>query len=373
MKILFAGGGTGGHIFPIIAIARELRKINPQTKLYFVGPVNETYYNLLQKEEITIKKIYSGKIRRYKEPKAIIENIIDATIKIPLGIIQSFIYMFFLCPDVVFSKGGYGSVPTTIAAKLLNIPIFLHESDITPGKANKFISKFALEIFTSFPNTEFFTKEKMILVGNPIRINENINLTNEEIKKELNIKTNKPIIFVMGGSQGSERINNLILQILPQLLKLFEVIHQCGANNYNNISIESEFLISNDLKESYHLTPFLNERNLNNAINISNIIISRAGAGSIFEIANAGKASILIPLPESAQNHQIKNAYAYADFGASLVITEENLTPNFFLHKILGIIKSPAIQKNMENKAKRFSKPKSAKIIASYIFEFLNQ
>ncbi len=373
MKILFAGGGTGGHIFPIVAIAREIKKINPQAKLYFVGPVNNTYYDMLQKEEIVIKKIYSGKIRRYNDLRAIIENIIDITIKIPLGIIQSFLYMFFLCPDVIFSKGGYGSVPTTISGKVLNIPIFLHESDIAPGEANKFISKFALEIFTSFPNTEFFTKEKMILVGNPIRINENINLTNEEIKKELNIKTNKPIIFVMGGSQGSERVNDFVLQILPQLLKSFEIIHQCGFNSYKNISVEAEFLIPDELEESYHLIPFLNERELNNAINASNIIISRAGAGSIFEIANAGKASILIPLPESAQNHQTKNAYAYADFGASLVITEENLTPNFFLHRILGIIKSEAMQKNMEDKAKRFSKPKSAKIIASYIYEFLNQ
>lgn len=373
MKVLFAGGGTGGHIFPIIAVAREIKKISPQAKLYFIGPVNDTYYQMLQKEEINIKRIYSGKIRRYNNPKAILENIIDITIKIPIGTIQSFLYIFFLYPDIIFSKGGYGAVPTTISGKILNVPIFLHESDIVPGEANKFISKFALEIFTSFPNTEFFNKEKMILVGNPIRINENINLTNEEIKKELNIKTNKPIIFIMGGSQGSERINDIVLQILPQLLKSFEVIHQCGINNYKNISVEAEFLIPDELEESYHLVPFLNERELNNAINISSIIISRAGSGSIFEIANAGKASILIPLPESAQNHQTKNAYAYANLGAGLVVTEENLTPNFFLHKIFGIIKSPAIQKNMEDKAKRFSKPKSAKIIASYIYEFLNQ
>ncbi|MGB3988265.1 MAG: UDP-N-acetylglucosamine--N-acetylmuramyl-(pentapeptide) pyrophosphoryl-undecaprenol N-acetylglucosamine transferase [Minisyncoccales bacterium] len=370
MKILFTGGGTGGHTFPIIAVARELKKIDPSLDLYFIGPKKEVVPSDLEKEGIKVKKVLSGKIRRYKGFSSKISNFIDLFIKTPLGLIQSFFYIFFLSPDLVFSKGGYGAVPPTLAARILQVPIFLHESDIAPGVANQFLSRFALEVFTSFPKTEFFPPKKLILIGNPVRNELFLPLSKDE-ENCFDLKTEKPVLLILGGSQGSERINDLTLEILPGLLSNFEVIHQCGSLNYDNLLIESDFLIPEDLKDSYHLLPFLNEKELRCAYSISDIIVSRAGSGSIFEIAIAAKPSILIPLSESAQNHQSKNAHSYSDLGCALVIEEDNLTPHFFLQKVVALMKSPSARRNMINQASKFSKPRSAKIIAEYIVEFL--
>ncbi len=370
MKILFAGGGTGGHTFPIIAVARELKKIDPSINLYFIGPKKEVVPSDLEKEGIKVKRVSSGKIRRYGGLKPTLSNIIDLLIRIPLGTIQSFVYLFFISPDIVFSKGGYGAIPATIAARILQIPIFLHESDISPGVANRFLSKFALEIFTSFPKTEFFPQEKTILVGNPIREELFLPLKRGE-SNSIELKDTKPIILIMGGSQGSERINDLIIQILPKLLLNFQVIHQCGIANYDNILVETNFLIAEEQREDYHLFSFLDEKELQFVYRFVDIVVSRAGSGSIFEIAQAGKPSILIPLAESAQNHQAKNAHSYSDFGCSLVIEEGNLTPHFFFQKALALAKNPSVRKNMATQSSRFAKPRSAKIIAEYIIEFL--
>ena len=371
MKVLFAGGGTGGHIFPIIAIARELKKGNPSLKLYFVGPKKGVDLELFKKEEIKVKRIFSGKIRRYSGFRSRLSDFIDIFFKVPLGFIQSFFYIFMLSPDVIFSKGGYGAVPSTLAAKILQVPILLHESDIVPGMANRFLSRFALEIFTSFPKTKFFPSEKILCVGNPVRKNLFIVPSREEILNCIKLKGEKPVIFILGGSQGSEKINDFVLQIIPRLLSTFEVIHQCGTANYKNISVEADFLIPQKEKDSYHLFPFLDEEEMRCAYHSADIIVSRAGSGSIFEIAAVGKPSILVPLPGSAQNHQSKNAQLYSDLGCAIITEEENLTPNLFLQKAVALMKSPSVRQNMTNQAKRFAKPRAAKIIAEYIIEFL--
>ncbi|MBZ1356607.1 MAG: UDP-N-acetylglucosamine--N-acetylmuramyl-(pentapeptide) pyrophosphoryl-undecaprenol N-acetylglucosamine transferase [Candidatus Nealsonbacteria bacterium] len=372
MKILFTGGGTGGHLFPLIAIIRELKEIDSlNLEMSFIGPEDDFSKELFKNEGIYVKRIMTGKIRRQAGLLDYFQNILDMAIRVPIGIIQSFYYIFFLSPDLIFSKGGHGSVPAIIAGKLLQVPIFLHESDVAPGLANKKINKFALEIFSSFPKTEYFPPEKLIFVGNPIRKELLEPPTEGELKRNLSIKSDKPIIFIIGGSQGSERINDLIMQILPQLLDKFEIIHQCGLNNFENIQLQAEFLVSKSMREHYHLFGFMNESQLKSAYIMADIVVSRSGSGSIFEIASFGKPSILIPIPESAQNHQAKNAYAYSDYGAGLVMEEDNLTPHFFLQKLIGLINSPKSMESMKEKAKEFSKPRSARIIAEYIVEFL--
>jgi UDP-N-acetylglucosamine--N-acetylmuramyl-(pentapeptide) pyrophosphoryl-undecaprenol N-acetylglucosamine transferase len=372
MKILFTGGGTGGHIFPIVAIAENIKKINPDSKIRFIGPKDDIGLNTFRQYNIKTKRIISGKIRRYFGFIPVFHNFIDIFFKIPIGIIQSFLYIFFFSPDLMFSKGGYGSVPSMIAARILKVPIFIHESDIAPGITNRRSSNVALEIFTSFPETEFFPKEKMILVGNPIREV----LLKEPLKADgifENLEKDRPIILIMGGSQGSSRINDIILESLPMILSRFQVIHQCGQNNYKKVLSESNFFVSEKLKKSYHLFPFLTGEQLQSAYKISDLIVSRAGSGSIFEIAAFKKPSILIPLSESAQNHQFKNAHNYSKFGCAIVIEEQNLTSHFFYEKIVSIIDNENLKESMKNSAEIFSRPRSAKIIAEYIVEFLNQ
>lgn len=372
MKILFTGGGTAGHLYPLIAIIREMKRIYPQKNLefFYLGPKDPFTLELLLKEGIKVKTILTGKIRRYFSFK----NFIDI-FKIPIGIFQAFWHIFFLSPDLIFGKGGYGSFPVVLAGWFLWVPIFLHESDVKPGLANRILSKFALEIFLSFPieiSGPYFPSKKIISLGNPIR-REILTGSKEKAKELFNLSGEKPLILILGGSQGAQRINDLILTILPDLLKSFEVIHQTGERNFKQVEAESQVVVSEELRKYYHPFPFLKEEELAQAYAASDLIISRGGAGSIFEIAAVGKPSILIPLPESAQNHQIKNSYTFAKFGACLVIEEANLTPHFFLERIKYLFSQPEKLEKMAKAAKKFSRPQSAKIIAEYLIAYLTQ
>ncbi len=372
MKILFTGGGTGGHIFPIIAVCREIRRIYPEKNLKFLylGPKDEFGSDFLSQEGIKVKTIMAGKIRRYWGVGGFFLNLIDIFFKIPLGIIQAFLFIFFSAPDLIFSKGGYGSIPTVISGWFLGVPIFLHESDITPGLANRFLSRFALEIFVSFHRTEYFSPKKMILVGNPIR-REILEGSKKEAKELFKLNGEKPLILILGGSQGAQRINDVISVILPEILKDFELIHQAGTKNFKAAKKEIEVIVPEGFKKYYHLFPFLKEEELKQAYQTCDLIVGRAGSGTIFEISALGKPSILIPIPEAAQNHQVKNAYSFAQNEASLIIEEINFTPHFFLERIKYLFSHPSQLEKMGKRAKEFSKPRAAKIIAEYIVEYL--
>jgi len=374
MKILFTGGGSGGHIFPIIAISREIRRISPEGKIefFYIGPKDDFGEILLSQEGIKVKTILAGKIRRYFDFKSLFENLIDIFVKIPFGIFQAFFYLFFLAPDLIFSKGGFGSIPAVISGWLLRIPIFLHESDSIPGMANRFLAKFSLEIFVSFPKTLYFPEEKLILVGNPIR-REILEESEEKAKNFFKTSGGKPLILILGGSQGAQKINDKILEILPEILKDFELIHQCGEKNYEEVRAEEKIMITKDLEKYYHLFPFLKEEELKKAYAICDLIVSRAGAGTIFEIAALGKPSILIPLSGAAQDHQLKNAYTFAASGATKVLEEKNFTPHFFLERLKYLFSHPEELEKMSLAAKEFSKPLAAKIIAAYMVDYLTK
>ncbi|TSC75689.1 MAG: hypothetical protein G01um101430_183 [Parcubacteria group bacterium Gr01-1014_30] len=381
MKILFTGGGTAGHIMPIIAVARELRsKAAGDLRLFYLGPKDEFSEKLLSQEGITMNFIFGGKLRRYFDPKSFFKNAVDVFFKIPLGFFQAFYHIFLISPDIILSKGGYGSLPTVLAGWFLLTPVFLHESDVVPGLANKIMSRFSLEIFASFPveKTEYFPRKKMLFVGNPIRA-EILLGSLKEAEGVFRLKGGKPLILVLGGSQGSQRINDVLLAILPDLLVQFEIIHQTGAKNLGEIEAETNIVLApkgasgEKLQDYYHARPFLEEPELKHAFAAADLVISRAGSGTIFEIAALGKPSLLIPLPEAAQNHQLKNAYVFASSGACQVLEESNLTPRFFLERVKYLLGTPDKLAQMAESAREFSKPLSAKLIADYIEEYLNQ
>ncbi|MDO8524038.1 MAG: undecaprenyldiphospho-muramoylpentapeptide beta-N-acetylglucosaminyltransferase [bacterium] len=366
MKILFTGGGTAGHIFPILAVIREIRSIyqGEDLKIYYAGPKNKHGEVLLAQENVKVVNILCGKIRRYFSFK----NIIDI-LKVPLGVIQSLFWLFFTAPDVVFSKGGYGSFPIALASFLLRIPFILQESDIDPGLTSKITSRWALEIFTSFPDTEYFPKDKTICLGNPIRLSL---LSGNKIDAEKNFNLHKkPLILVLGGSQGSQTINQIVIDILPDILNQFEIIHQTGIANQKQAQAEANVILTKDQQQYYHCLAFLNEKQLANALSASDLVISRAGSGAIFEIASAGKPMILIPLMGSAQDHQVKNAYKVSDLGCCEVIEEQNLKPHLFIQQLKFLFESPETLATMAENSKIFGRPKATKIIAEYLNEYL--
>jgi len=368
MRILFTGGGTGGHIFPLVAITREIRRIYPKKDLefYYLGPKDELSLIYLSQEDFIVKTIVSGKIRRYFS----LQNFVDILFKIPFGVLQSFFIMLKIKPDLVFSKGGSGSISVTWSARLLKIPVFIHESDVAPGLSNQQTSKWAKKIFTSFPKTEYFDPEKITLVGNPIR--KEILGGDEKIAGELfDLTFTKPIFLIIGGSQGAEAINDFVLIVLNDLLKDYEVIHVCGRENIKQVQSEAQVVIDKNLEKYYHPIGFLDEEKIKHAYKAADIIISRSGSGSIFEIAAVAKPSILVPLPSASFNHQAKNAYVYADTGAAMVIEQESLTRNFFVEEIELLFLHPERLEEMKNAAASFAKPLAARAIAREILEFL--
>lgn len=361
---------------PIIALAREIRaQSNPELakklEFLYMGPKDQLSEILLSQEGMKTFRILSGKIRRYQFFKSLPNNLIDIFFKVPLGIVQAFFRIFVLSPDIIFSKGGYGSIPSALAGWILRVPIILHESDIVPGMANKIVARFATETIVSFPNTQYFPKNKMIVIGNPIR-KDILTGSKEEATKLFHLQGTKPMLLLLGGSQGAQRVNDMLLVVLNEALQNYEIIHQTGEKNFVQVKAEAQVVVAKERQSLYHPVAFLKETELRHAYAAAALIVSRAGSGSVFEIAALGKPSILIPLPEAAQNHQIENAYAYQKAGACIVLEENNLTPHFFLERVHSLFSAEPELQRMKDAARAFGKPEAGRIIANYIIESLS-
>lgn len=368
MRILFTGGGTGGHFFPLLAVIREVKRLAEENQildleLFYMGP-QTPYEALMIEEDVAILHIASGKMRRYFS----LLNILDI-FRLLAGTAQALWKMFFLVPDVIFSKGGYAALPATIAAAVFHIPLIIHDSDAIPGAVTKFSARFARRIGIAFPSAYgYFPKEKTALVGVPIR-KRILGGLKEEAKDALNIFSTLPILGIIGASQGAQKINDAVLGILKELSAKYEILHQTGEKNIANVTGEAKIILEFNHNERYRPFAFLKETEMRDFYLVSDLVISRAGATSIFEIAAWGKPSIIIPLRNSAQDHQEKNAYAYAAEGACVVIQEENLTPHLLMAEIDKLILDPERMKKMGEAAQRFARIDAAEMLAKEILK----
>lgn len=363
MKIVFTGGGTGGHFYPIIAIAESIRKIVKEKRLvdldlFFFGP---TPYNqgILYDHGIEYKKVFAGKMRRYFS----VFNFTDL-FKTAFGFFGALLNLFDVFPDVVFSKGGFGSFPTVLAARILRIPVVLHESDSAPGRVNKWTGKFATRIALSYKDAaEYFDSKKIAFTGQPVLEDRITRLTTNAFEF-FELDKNVPVIFIMGGSQGAEVINNAVMDSLPSLVRDYQVLHQTGAAHLEVMKESaSAVLLGNENKSRYRPFGYMNSFEMRMAAGASSVVISRAGS-TIFEIASWEVPSIIIPIADSNENHQVKNAFAYAHSGACSVIQEENLKTHILLAEIKRILENEEIMQKMREGAKKFFKPGAADQIA---------
>lgn len=369
MKIVLAGGGSGGHFYPLIAVTEAIRDIARdqkilQPKMYYMAP-NPYNAGILFDLEIEYIKIHCGtRVRRYFS----IQNVIDILLTV-WGFIESFFKLFFIFPDVVFSKGGLMSLPVVYAARILRIPVIIHEGDSYPGRANLRAGKFAKKIALSFPEAkEFFDEAKVALTGNPIRKEVMVPAT-EGAREYLGLETATPVVFVMGGSLGAERINDTLLDALPQLVESYEIIHQTGKLNFKTVSGQAQVILENSVhKNRYHAFDYLNPLAMRMAAGVSDVVVSRGGS-TLFEIAVWGIPSILIPITDSNGDHQRKNSYNYARISGALVIEENNLTPEILITEINDILKNQERAKRMKAGALSFAKPDAAQKVAEAIVE----
>jgi UDP-N-acetylglucosamine--N-acetylmuramyl-(pentapeptide) pyrophosphoryl-undecaprenol N-acetylglucosamine transferase len=367
MKIVFTGGGSGGHFYPIIAITEAMTDLVRDEHLlaptlYYLAP-DPFDEKALFENGIVYIRVPAGKMRRYFSLRNLSDTFLTLT-----GTIIAAITLFRIYPDVVVSKGGYASVPTVLAARLLRIPILIHESDAKPGRANLLAAKFATKIAISFDSAAaFFPKQaqsKIARTGIPIR-KALTRVEPEGARQYLELENGIPTIFVLGGSQGAVKINETVLSALPELVSFANVIHQTGPANFKNVEGVSKVVLGNNPHASrYHPINYLGQTSMQRAAGIADIIVSRAGANSIAEIGLWKKPAILIPIPESVSHDQRTNAYAYARTGAAIVMEEGNLTPHLFVSEIQRITGDTELSARMGKAAEGFTDPDAARILA---------
>lgn len=314
-KIILTGGGTAGHVTPNIALLPKLLDI--PCEVSYIGSKRGIERDLIEAENIPYYGISSGKLRRYLDLK----NLSDP-FKVVKGIGQSIRLLRKLKPDLVFSKGGFVSVPVVLAAKFCHIPVIIHESDITPGLANKIAIPAAKKVCCNFPETlKYLPKEKSVLTGSPIR-QELLSGKPESARAFCRFHADKPVLLVIGGSTGSKVINDTIRAQLPALLAKYQIIHLCGRGNLD------ENLLN---KEGYAQFEYISQQ-LKDMFALADIVISRAGANAICELLALRKPNILIPLSAAAsRGDQILNAKSFEKQGFSYVIEEESLTGDVLL------------------------------------------
>lgn len=317
-KIILTGGGTAGHVTPNIALLPSLKEAGYE--IAYIGSYDGIEKKLIEDFDIPYTGISTGKFRRYLDPK----NLTDP-FRVIKGYVEAKNYLKNHRPDVVFSKGGFVSVPVVRAAASLRIPCIIHESDMTPGLANKLCIPVAKKVCCNFPETlRLLPESKAVLTGSPIRAE----LSHGNKLAGLNMcgfSANKPVIMVTGGSLGASNVNKAVRETLPLLLKEFQVVHLCGKGKLDNMLLNTagykQFeYVKSELKDLFAM---------------ADLVISRAGANAICELLALKKPNILIPLPSSSsRGDQLLNAQSFEAQGFSIVINEDDLTPNLLANKV---------------------------------------
>lgn len=356
MKIVI----TGGHATPALAVVEELKKNN--TEIYWFGEreailgkgVQTLEYQVIPKMGIAFYTINSTKFNK----KNILKSFLTLW-KLPLGFIQSLLLLLKLKPDALLSFGSYIAVPPALAAWILNIPIITHEQTTVPGLANKIVGIFAKKIAITFPDTGGFNKNKAVLTGNPTRAG---------FFKKLEKKENpSPNILITGGSRGAHIINETVSKILTNLLEKYEIYHQTGTMDYEEtLRIRENLPLS--LISKYHIVANYSPADFEKRLLTADLVISRAGANTVLEIANGQVPAILIPIPWSGRGEQVKNAKVLEYTGLAKVLDQESLTSRKLLACVDDIIANPP-SPTAKKEAKKLIIPGAAGNLAQLVLK----
>ncbi len=333
MRIIVSGGGTAGHITPILAVTGALKSLDKTVEILYVGQSSSMEEKIAEASGLQFAAITSGKFRRYTGRSALatltdvptlLLNIRDG-FRLLNGLRQSYRILKTYRPNIIFIKGGYVGLPLGIVAGWLHIPYVIHESDIDPGLTNRTLAKHALVIATGFPVEKYkmLPKEKLVYTGSPLRT-EVLKAHALEGREYFKLDGKLPVIFITGGSQGAIRINDAVVDALPELTTKYDVIHLTGDRDIERIRFEVKRL-GLEHPERYHPYSFL-LKEMAAAMAVADLVVSRAGATTIAELAVMKKPTILIPHPNLSGGHQVTNATTLARAGAVKVLPEDRLT-----------------------------------------------
>lgn len=364
LKVLMSGGGTGGHIFPAVAIAQEIQKRFPDAEFLFIGANGKMEMEKVPQAGFKIEGLNIAGFDR--------GNLL-ANINLPFKVISSLLKARKIIkafqPDFAVGTGGFASGPALFIAARMGIPTFIQEQNSLPGKTNIFNAKKAKTVFTAYPNMEkFFHGTKTLFLGNPIRKNIITDIIDSDLAKEkLGLEKGKLTILSVGGSLGSRTLNNGWKENLNNVLeKDYQLIWQTGKLDYKNLSEESQ--ISN-LKSQIQLKEFISDMAL--AYSAADVIVSRAGAIAISELAIAKKPVLLVPFPFAAEDHQTKNAQTLVDKNAAKMVKDTEMKEKFW-NTLSEICENEDLRKKMAQNLDFFAKPKATEEIVNEIFKNLN-
>ena len=355
--IAFTGGGTGGHVFPGIAVAEKLLadKENTDINIVWIGSNGGMEKDILSRYEIPFFSIPAGKLRRYFS----ILNFIDI-FKIMGGFFSSLFLLKRVKADLLFSKGGFVTVPPVLAAKILRIPVISHESDLDSGLATRINGRYSEKMLFAYKETKDkwerrFSEQEVLVTGNPVR-KEIFEGSRSRGRELFNISKDKKVILVLGGSQGAREVNNLIEDILDDLTDSYFVIHQMGKLSYKKSN-----------KTNYITASLFNE-DFSDILAASDLVISRAGAGTLWENGVTGKPSILIPLGSgSSRGDQVRNADFFENHGAALVLKDGKLNSSTLLVEINNLLGTKSVYNELEKNVKLLCNTNSAETIVNII------
>lgn len=346
-----SGGGTAGHVNPIIAIAKYLQAEG--VELLYLG--TKGIEKQLVGNQIKYQTILAGKLNRYFSFSTIVN-----LAKLKIGFFQALWHLIKFQPDIIFAKGGFVSLPVVLASRVLGIPLVAHESDVEMGISNKIALRFCQKMCLGFPVENYLNIDLNKAVFTATPANSLIN----RYKVDYNFfgfEKSKPVIFITGGSQGAKSLNEKIMEILPGSLAKYQIIFQTGAHRLG-IDQNTQGVWQKD---------FLNDEQIAKAYATADLILSRAGASALADISASQKPAILFPLPWSAGDHQAKNARVFEKAGAAVVLRQEKISGQKIAIAIKNILENPEKRKAMSQAVSQFDEPQSAQKIANEILKLL--
>lgn len=370
-RVLLVGGGSGGHVYPLVAVGKALllrgKDRDTQVKLMGDGPFIK---RAGEENGIPYKVIMAPKLRRYSSAA----NVTD-WLKAPFALWQSLWNLFWFMPDAVFAKGGYTSAFPVLVARLYRIPVYLHESDSVPGLANRTLARRARLIFTAFESAQDALQGyPTMLVGNPVR-RALAGVDRASALRAFKFVDDKPTVLIIGGSQGAMQLNEVLINTLVEMVTAgYQIIHQCGDTNYKEMSERLERIAKEGagtygdlIVAQYRLYGFLNESQLAAAYTACDIAVTRASANVLTELAYLGKPMVIVPLATAAQNHQVHNAAELLKYGNS-IIQGVNITPHILLGELKKLLEPDTYQR-VSTSVRAFAKEDAAEKIADVILQ----
>ncbi|MBE3558963.1 MAG: undecaprenyldiphospho-muramoylpentapeptide beta-N-acetylglucosaminyltransferase, partial [Ktedonobacteraceae bacterium] len=367
MRVVISGGGTGGHIYPALAVAAQLRDLYGADILY-LGSDDGLETRLIPAAGLRFAAIKAGKLQRFVSWKTV-----QGVARVPVGVVQAIGIVRRFRADVAFTSGGYVAVPAGLAARLNGVPLLMHQQDVPPNLANRLLAPLATRISVSFADSlRYFPASKTVCLGNPVRqaMLDVRQVTPQQARVQLDLDADLPLLLVTGGSQGARHLNQVVCRALPELLSFCQVLHISGNRLFDEtreLAATATTKLDKGLMQRYRLVPYMTDE-MPLALQAAQLVVCRAGAATLSELALLGRPALLVPLPPAiGSSPQEANAETFRRAGAAEVIADTAFSPESLIERVSSVLAQPARYQAMVEAGQTFAKPEATQHIVEMI------